>query len=142
MIDGVFVTPLRRIQHPKGFILHGLRASEDSFTGFGEAYFSSINSKEIKGWKKHSAMVMNLLVPVGAVKFVIFDDRKNSGSYGEYFELIVDEDNYCRLTVPPGVWMAFEGKGKELNLVLNIANIEHDPDEAQDIPLEQLAYNW
>jgi dTDP-4-dehydrorhamnose 3,5-epimerase len=142
MIDGVLVSTLKRIHHPKGDILHGLKASDIGYDSFGEAYFSSIAKGEIKGWKKHSVMVMNLVVPVGGVKFVIFDDRKNSGSYGEYCEFIVGEDNYSRLTVPPGVWMAFEGKGGGLNLVLNIASIEHDPSEAQDVMLDELAYDW
>ena len=142
MIDGVLVTPLKRIPHPKGDILHALKASEDCFHGIGEIYFSSILKNEIKGWKKHSKMILNLVVPVGSIRFVIFDDRLDSVSRGEFFELAVNKENYCRLTVPSGVWFAFEGEGMELNLLLNIANIEHDPNEVQNMELNEIDYDW
>lgn len=142
MIDGVIITPLKRIPHPKGDIFHALKVSESSFFGIGEIYFSSILKNERKGWKKHSKMILNLVVPVGGIRFVIFDDRLESVSRGEFFELTLSKDNYCRLTVPSGVWFAFEGQGFELNLLLNIASIEHDPDEAQNMELNEMTYDW
>jgi len=142
MIEGLTLTPLKKIEHPKGDIYHALKCSENSFSLFGEAYFSTVIHDEIKGWKKHSKMVLNLVVPVGSIKFVVYDDRENSKSHGEFFQVIVSKDNYCRLTVPSGVWMAFQGQGTELNLLLNIASIEHDPYEAQTESIEYLNYNW
>ena len=73
-LTGVELTKLKKISHPKGDIFHALKSSENSFSGFGEAYFSSVNGEEIKGWKKHTQMVMNLIVPVGTVMFYIYDD--------------------------------------------------------------------
>ena len=87
-------------------------------------------------------MILNLVVPVGSIRFVIFDDRPDSLSRGEFFELTVNKENYCRLTVPSGVWFAFEGEGMELNLLLNIANIEHDPNEVQNMELNEIDYDW
>ena len=49
-------------------------------------------------------------------------------------------EHYGRLTVPPGVWMAFHGLGSELNLVFNLASIEHDPEEALTAPLERFPF--
>ena len=49
-IEGVIHTPLSRIFHPKGDILHGMKKSDEGFTGFGEAYFTIIKNGEIKGW--------------------------------------------------------------------------------------------
>ena len=31
----------------------------------------------IKGWKRHKKMVLNLIVPIGSVRFILYDDRKN-----------------------------------------------------------------
>ena len=123
-------TELKRIPHPKGDILHVLKSSEYGYFEFGEAYFSIINQNEIKGWKKHSRMVMNLIVPVGDVTFYLFDDVNEVHS-----EYRVNTDNYVRLTVPPGYWMAFEGHDEPLNLVLNIASIEHDPNESINVDI-------
>ena len=40
------------------------------------------------------------------------------------------------LTVPPGIWMAFEGLSDETNMLLNISSIPHDPAEAESLPLK------
>jgi dTDP-4-dehydrorhamnose 3,5-epimerase len=142
MIEGIIVTPLKKIVHPKGDIYHALKCSESSYTIFGEAYFSTILHDEVKGWKKHSKMVLNLIVPVGSIRFVIYDDRDESTSHGEFFQVILSKDNYCRLTIPAGVWMAFQGLNIEQNLLLNIASIEHDPLEAETKLIEQFSYDW
>jgi len=141
-LEGVLLTELKIISHPKGNILHAIKCSSQGYYGFGEAYFSTVKKGEIKGWKKHNKMVLNLIVPIGAIKFVLFDDRVESGSLGKFFEIQLSNNNYYRLTVPTGVWMAFEGVGEHLNLLLNVANIEHSPDEAETRLIESIAYNW
>ena len=73
--EGVTITPLKRIHHAKGDIYHALKASETSFSQFGEAYFTTVISDEIKGWKKHTKMLMNIIVPVGTVIFYFYDER-------------------------------------------------------------------
>ena len=79
-IEGVGLTDLKMIHHPQGDIYHGMKKSDEGFEGFGEAYFSTIKENETKGWKKHQEMTMNIIVPIGAVTFVLFDDRENSKS--------------------------------------------------------------
>lgn len=142
VIKGVVVTPLKRIHHPQGDIYHALKSSEPTFQKFGEAYFSTVHLNSIKGWKKHHEMVLNLIVPVGAVRFVIFDDRSESESKGKFFDITLSKDNYFRLTVEPGLWMAFQGIGDDLNLLLNLASIEHNPEEATSIKLDEINYEW
>lgn len=142
MISDLIITPLKRIENPKGDIFHALKCTEASFSGFGEAYFSSVTFQEVKGWKKHTKMVLNLVVPVGAIKFVVFDDRKDSQSYGLFFEIILSKENYCRLTIPAGIWVAFRGERRSLNLLLNVASLEHDPSEAITVPINDFNYSW
>ena len=141
-IEGVFLTPLKKIRHPKGDIFHGMKKSDAGFAGFGEAYFSTIKSNEIKGWNKHKRMTMNLVVPLGKVTFVIYDDRENSSSKGSFFRVDLSPSNYKRLTIPPGLCLAFRGNDSNANLILNIADIEHDPDEIQKLSLDQINYDW
>lgn len=146
LIEGVFLSDLKIIPVDNGRVLHGIKANENTYMGFGEAYFSSIVNGKIKGWKKHLQMTLNLVVPVGAIRFVIFDDRPKSKTYGSFNEVCLGpEIKYSRLTIPPGVWMAFQGIGKDLNLLLNIASIPHDPAEVLQLPLENdqiQNYNW
>lgn len=143
MIADVLLQPMRRISHPDGDILHGMKASDSGFAGFGEAYFSMVHQGAIKGWKKHQRMQLNLLVPVGQVRFVVFDDRGAdpcTHAFAEY--RLGAEHQHARLTVPPGVWMAFQGLDAGANMLLNLASIEHDPTEAQNCPLAEIQYTW
>ena len=134
-IDGVQLSALKRIALPAGDVLHGLRASEPSFGGFGEAYFTTVLQGQVKGWKRHRRMLSNLVVPVGAVRVQLLDDREDSPSRGRWLDVTLGESNYQRLTLPPGLWFAFAGAGPGLNLMLNIASIEHDPGECETLPL-------
>ena len=141
-IKGVILTPLKKIYHPKGDILHGIKKIDKGYLGFGEAYFSTINYNEIKGWNRHKRMTLNLIVPMGEVIFVIYDERKKSAPKNNYSEYILSPVNYQRLTVPPDLWLAFKGKGNGTNLILNIADIEHDSAEIERLQLDKIAYNW
>ena len=142
MISGMSLTPLKQINNEKGDIFHVLKSSELSFTGFGEAYFSTVICNEIKGWKKHTKMKMNLVVPVGEIRFVFFDDRRKSKTLDSYYSINLSPENYYRITIPENIWMAFQGISKGTNLLLNIANIEHDPGEAINASLQENDYDW
>jgi len=136
LIAGVVLTPLKIINGELGSVMHAIRSGDDGYTGFGEAYFSTVNQHAVKGWKCHKKMVLNIIVPVGSIRFVIFDNREHSQTKGNLVDVTLGTSgNYQRLTVPPGVWMAFSGIG-EYNLLMNFASIPHDPAEAENLPLE------
>lgn len=135
-MDGVILTPLKQIYHPKGDIFHAMKKSDIGFDGFGEAYFSTINQNDIKGWKKHTKMTLNIVVPVGNIEFVVYDENSK-----EFFSTKLSHNNYQRLTVKAGLWMAFKGLEK-YNVLLNLASIEHDPNEAINIGIEEIKYEW
>ena len=141
-IVGLIVSPLKQIENPRGDILHAMKISSEGFSGFGEAYFSSVNKGEIKGWKKHLEMTLNIIVPTGEIRFVIYDDREHSLTNDQAFDINLSRNNYCRLTVPPGLWLGFQGVSRGTNLLLNIANIEHNSDESINIPLEEIKFDW
>ncbi len=139
IIEGVIITPLKRIYHPQGDIYYGIKKSDAGFNGFGEAYFSTIKYHEIKAWKRHNQMTLNFIVPVGAIRFVLFQDFDNSTIFSE---IILSEENYCRLTIPPKIWVGFQGLQTELNLLLNVADMEHDPNEIDRCEIAQINYKW
>lgn len=142
-IDGVILTPLKQIFHPKGDVWHAMKCNDNGFEGFGEAYFSTIHCGDIKPWKKHLKMTLNFVVPVGKIRVVIFDDRPQSSTKGNFFDVTLSHDNYQRITIPPGLWVAFSGIGEDLNLLLNVANLEHDPMEVErKESLNDIIYKW
>ena len=142
-IEGVILTPLKQIFHPQGNVFHGMKESDPGYEGFGEAYFSTVHCGDTKLWKKHIRMTLNFVIPVGKIRFVIYDDRAGSSTNGSFFDVTLGENNYQRITIPAGVWVAFSGVGAGLNLLLNIANLEHDPLEIErKEKLEDIQYGW
>ena len=143
IIEGVLLTPLKQIHNPKGDVFHAMKQSDAGFSGFGEAYFSTIHYNDIKPWKKHLRMTLNFVVPLGSIRIVIYDDRPNSPTYGSFFDVTLGTDNYQRITIPPDLWVAFSGAGKDYNLLLNLANLEHDPLEVErKDELSEIEYQW
>ena len=141
-IDDVLITPLKTIIVPNGDVMHAMKSSDVGYDSFGEAYFSTINSGAIKAWKRHKEMTINLVVPSGKVKFVLYDDRQKSKNLGSYLEVILSKDNFCRLTIPPMIWVGFQGLDIETSTILNIANIEHSPEEVDKRNLDEILYDW
>lgn len=123
------------IKLDSGNVMHAMKSSSNFYDGFGEAYFSFIKFGCIKGWKLHKKMTLNLLVPLGKVKFVTYENE----SFQEY---IISDTNYSRLTIPPKILFGFQGLSENESLILNIANIEHNPDEVIRKDLNEINYNW
>ena len=94
-IEGLLLTSLKVINVSGGDVLHAMKNTDKDFTTFGEAYFSEIFSGSIKGWKRHRKMTLNLIVPIGSIRFVIFNSKKLCKV------VTLSKDNYSRLTIPP-----------------------------------------
>lgn len=135
-VSKILCTALKKIPVDGGDVCHVLKKDAIGFIGFGEAYISQVFHRSIKGWKLHKKMTMNLVVPEGAVKFVFFDGEGNSRVE------VIGEQNYQRLTVPPGIWFGFQGLSEKRSLVLNIADLEHDPNEVIRKKISEIDYDW
>ena len=140
MIKDVLITKLDVIDTPGGSVMHAMKESSIGYSGFGEAYFSQVDKGAVKAWKRHKKMTLNLMVPLGEVRFVLFDDREILSA--QFQEIIISKNNYCRLTVPPMIWMGFQGLSDGDSMLLNIADIEHDPNEVDRKEIEKINYNW
>ena len=139
--EEILLTPLSIIPTEGGAVLHALKSSAAGYSGFGEAYFSAVDYGAVRAWKKHQKMTMNLVVPVGRIKFV-FEKAQSHGRQSGFEEVILSRENYQRITVPPGIWFGFQGLAQTGSILLNIASIEHDPAEALRADLEFLPYDW
>ena len=134
----ILVTPLRRIPTIGGGVMHALKNSDNGFKSFGEVYFSWVEQGAIKAWKCHQHMTLNLVVPLGEVSFVfhIMDQEK-------YFRTEnIGEEQYARLTVPPGIWFGFQGKASGRSLLMNVADMAYDQDEVLRKKTSEFVYYW
>jgi len=129
--------PLKKISLDGGNVLHAIKKTDPGFVDFGEAYFSIVNFNAVKAWKLHQSMTLNLVVPIGRVLFVFFLPDKNI-----FKEIVIGESNYQRITVSPGIWFGFKGLHESDSLIMNVADIEHNPDEVLRKSVNEFKYDW
>ena len=81
---------------------------------------------------------MNLVVPLGEVRFVFhLADQKDRIRVET-----IGAERYARLTVSPGVWLSFQGKAPGKSLLMNVAEMAHDPEEVFRKPVSEFTYDW
>jgi dTDP-4-dehydrorhamnose 3,5-epimerase len=129
MIEGVVITPLRRIPDERGMVMHMLRSDAPHFEKFGEVYFATAYPGVIKGWHLHTRQVQNYCVVSGMIKLVIYDDREGSPTRGELQEIFMGDDNYVLVRIPTGVHNGWKCIGTKAAIVANCATEVHDPTE-------------
>jgi len=135
LLKDVKLTKLQIIKNPKGNILK--YQIKKNFNNFGESYFSLIKAKKIKAWKKHLKQTQNLCVPLGKVKFILFDDRVKSKTYGKFYSCILSyPHNYKMLTIPPNIWYGFQNLLKNTSIIANITDLPHNKSENKKLKLK------
>ena len=142
MLLGMIKTELPIIEDDSGSVYHGLKNTDTGFKKFGEVYFSSVKKDIIKAWKLHKEMTLNLIVPVGEVLFSFIDVREESNTFNESFKILLSQKPYVRLTVPPEIWFGFKGVSDGLNLICNVADIPHDPNEVLRKKINEIEMDW
>jgi dTDP-4-dehydrorhamnose 3,5-epimerase len=144
-IQGTVFYPSSIISDDRGAVLHMLNKAHPLMGDFGEIYFSEIKASVIKGWKQHSKMTQRITVPMGLVKFVFYDDRKASISYGQTASITLGrEQQYGIIVIPPNIWYGFKNLSANTSLLANCSDIPHDPTEQTTLPLqsEVIPYAW
>ena len=108
MIEGVKITPLKKIDDDRGSVLHMMRKDSTIFKSFGEIYFSVAFPGKIKAWHLHKETFLNYACIDGTIKLVLFDDREISSTKNQKQEIILSTKNYFLVTVPPLIWNGFK----------------------------------
>ncbi len=126
MIHGVKITKLNKIDDNRGSILPMLRSDSKVFQSFGEIYFSTIFNKAIKAWHLQKKATLNYACIKGKIKLVLFDDRKNSISFGKYDQFILAPEDFFLITIPPLIWSGFIGLDESESIVANCISIPHN----------------
>lgn len=143
-IEGVIITPKRKIFDDRGGVYHMLRNDEPVFSAFGEIYFSEIYAGVVKAWHLHRSMTLNYLLVRGAIRLALFDDREGSKTRGHVQELVLRLEDPKLVTIPPGIWNGFKGLGHEASLVANCASEPHSKEEISYAPWDdpRFGYDW
>ena len=144
MIHDIKITPLKIISDNRGKVMHMLRRDSSIFKSFGEIYFSTIFKNSIKAWHLHRDSTLNYACVKGNVKLVLFDDRKNSSSKGNFQEIVLSPKNYFLVTIPPNIWNGFKGIDEEESIIANCLDLPHNEKMMirKDPNDKYFKYNW
>ena len=124
-------TELKIIEADTGSVFHALKKTDSGYKQFGEVYFSTVKQNVVKAWKLHQRMTLNLVVPVGKVLFCFLDIREHSETYNKIYKIILSQDPYFRLTVPPGIWYGFKGISKRKSMIIAITDYLFDENSVE-----------
>lgn len=143
-LEGVSVTPKRKLFDDRGGIYHMLRCDDPEFKQFGEVYFSQIYPGVVKAWHHHTIMTLNYYLVIGAVRMALFDDREGSSTRGLGQEIFLNSEDPKLVTVPFGIWNGFKGLGCAPSLVANCATHPHQKEEISYLPHDdpRFGYDW
>ncbi|OUW21787.1 MAG: hypothetical protein CBD21_00190 [bacterium TMED161] len=135
-MDEISIKNLSIINNKKGDILKGFLKSDNKTINVKEVYFSEINPKQIKAWKKHNKMTSNLIAVKGEIKIVV--QKKDKSFVTE----IISKKNYKMISIPPNFWFGFQCISTEAGMLVNISNEEHDDLESDQLDIEKILFDW
>jgi dTDP-4-dehydrorhamnose 3,5-epimerase len=144
MIQDVKIVKKQVINDDRGKIVHMLRNDDKNFLKFGEIYFSYVYPNMIKAWHIHKKMTLNYVAAFGKVKLVLYDDRKNSKTFGKIQEIFLSNQNHLLVSIPPNIWNGFTSADENLAVLANCSDIPHDKTEISRLDFDdpKFPYNW
>src|SRR5205814_6096541 len=110
----------------------------------GEVYCSTVNSGAVKAWKRHRRTTQQISVPIGSVRFVVYDDRSASSSQGDIQVIELGEYKYCLLEIPSLLWYGFQGLSEGASLIVNCIDSPYDDSEVERVDSldPSIPYRW
>ncbi len=144
MIQDVKIVKKQVINDDRGKIVHMLRNDDKNFLKFGEIYFSYVYPNMIKAWHIHKKMTLNYVAAFGKIKLVLYDDRKNSKTFGKIQEIFLSNQNHLLVSIPPNIWNGFTSADENLAVLANCSDIPHDKTEISRLDFDdpKFPYNW
>lgn len=132
MINNVLIKDLTVHKDERGRLYEILRSDEKIFKKFGQAYITVCYPGWVKGWHYHKKQRDHFCVVCGKARIVLCDKRKESTTYNEINEFLVDSEKPQMLVIPEGVIHGFECASDKECHILNIPTKTYNrekPDE-------------
>lgn len=135
MIEGVKITPLKVLSDERGEVRHMLKSTDPVFTKFGEIYFSIVLPGKVKAWHRNKKTTVNYAVVEGSIKLVLYDGNQVQ-------EIHIGEDNYCLVTIQPGIWRGFQAMGNKKAIVADLMDRPYDSEDTEKKEPDAFFYRW
>lgn len=150
LIDGVEIKELKVIQTfnkekvNNGWLIDILRSTDPikkDKDRFAQLYMTTAYPGMVKGFHWTKKKTYLFFCATSLAKLVLIDDRHGSPSYGNINEILMGEDNFKVVRIPPLVKRAFKNIGDKLLLMFNCVDIPYTPED-HDIYDWEIDYDW
>ncbi len=144
MINEVQIKRLEKHTDDRGYFMEVLRSTDPVFSAFGQWSVSLMYTGVVKAWHIHEIQTDYWCVPVGVVRAVLADVRKNSTTHGTVDEyLLGDNHEPILIKIPPGVAhgvKVLQGPA----LLTYVTSHRYNPKDEGRIPFddEKIRYDW
>jgi len=146
LIDGVRTKRLTVRADERGRLMEMLRADDELFEKFGQAYLTTAYPGAVKAWHYHKVQVDHFVCVHGMMKVVLYDDREGSPTRGLVNEFFLGVHNPLLVRIPAGVYHGFKCISECEALIVNIpTEVYHyaEPDEFRIAAHDpRVPYDW
>jgi dTDP-4-dehydrorhamnose 3,5-epimerase len=146
LIDDVRARRAKVISDHRGRLGEIMRADDDWFEKFGQVYFTTTYPGVVKAWHQHKKQTDHFYVNKGTIKVALYDERKESATYGTVNEVYLGEHCPGLLRVPPCVQHGWMCVGPTEAYIVNIVSEVYNytsPDEFRTDPHDNhIPYDW
>jgi dTDP-4-dehydrorhamnose 3,5-epimerase len=146
LIDGVKARRAKVLCDERGRLGEIIRADDPSFEKFGQVYFTTTYPGVVKAWHWHKKQTDLFYVIKGMVKIALYDERKDSPTYGTVNQLYLGEHCPGVVRIPPGVQHGWMCVSKKEAYIINVVSEMYDyanPDEYRTHPHDNhIPYDW
>ncbi|MFA5358884.1 MAG: dTDP-4-dehydrorhamnose 3,5-epimerase family protein [Patescibacteria group bacterium] len=120
MIDGVVIKKITRYNDNRGWLGEIYRSDEFDFKP-AMSYISVTNPGVVRGPHEHRAQAdLFVFVGPGSFRLHLWDNRKDSQTYGEKYEEEFGENNPAAVIVPAGVVHGYKCSSAIAGWVINM----------------------
>lgn len=122
-IKGVVIKKLSRNQDSRGWLTEIYRQDENKEIKPVMSYLSHTNFNAIRGPHEHTKQTDFFIFPgPGDFELYMWDNRKDSPTYGKHMKVVVGENNKVSVLVPPGIVHGYKSISKDGSFSINLPN--------------------
>jgi dTDP-4-dehydrorhamnose 3,5-epimerase len=146
LIEGVKTKQLKVIPDARGRLMEMVRSDDDIFAGFGQVYMTTTLPGVVKGWHLHKGQTDNVVCVHGMIRLGLYDERKESPTFGLVNEFFLGVHNPLLVQIPPLVYHGWKCVSVEEALIINTVTMPYnykDPDEYRlDAHDNHIPFDW
>lgn len=146
MIKGVKIKKLKVNIDNRGRLMEILRCDDAIFLKFGQVYITTVKPGIIKAWHLHKRQTDNFVCIVGKVRLALYDNRRNSPTFKEVNEFILDSQKPKLVQIPNLVYHGIKGISKIESSIINIPTRPFNRKKPDEFRLDafdnDIPYNW